>query len=166
MDRPTKPYNEVKSMLAGASAAWEKLVGHIRFYYEVDENWVEGKPTYKHYNLLFFKRGGKALLTLSLRDGFFLAGITLGAKEREKFEQQRGMFGKAMCDEYDAAEVLHDGKWLGFEVRGDDVLLIDDFIRLVELKRKPNRKVLPDCLEKCACLDIGMSHQEITENLF
>jgi len=27
MDRPTKPYSEVKEMLGDASAAWEKLIG-------------------------------------------------------------------------------------------------------------------------------------------
>ena len=51
MDRPTKPCEQVKAMLGNASAAWEKLVGHIRFYYEIDEIWAEGKPTYKHYIL-------------------------------------------------------------------------------------------------------------------
>ena len=55
MYRQTKPYDEVKAMLGGASTAWEKLVGYIRYYYEVDEVWAEGKPTHKHYNILTFK---------------------------------------------------------------------------------------------------------------
>jgi len=33
----TKPYNEVETKLGKASSAWEKLVGYIRFYYEIDE---------------------------------------------------------------------------------------------------------------------------------
>ena len=161
MDRPTKPYNEVKTMLGDASAAWENLVGYIRFHYEMDENWAEGKPTHKHYNNLFIKRSGKALLSLHLRDGFFLVSITLGGKERDKFEEQRATFGETVCNEYDAAETLHDGKWLGFEVR--DGSLIDDIIRLVQIKRKPNRKGFPRDIEKCGCLDIGMSHDSITK---
>ena len=51
MSRQTKPYSEVKAILGTASSAWEKLVGHIRFYYEIDEIWAEGKPTHKHYNI-------------------------------------------------------------------------------------------------------------------
>ena len=163
MDRPTKNYEQVNAMLGNASSAWEKLVGHIRYYYEIDEIWAEGKPTHKHYNLLFFKRGGKPLITLCLREGFFLVSITLGAKARELFEQQRENFGDAVRNEYDSSETLHDGKWLGFEVC--DESLIDDIIRLLPIKRKPNRKILPDNIEKCGKLDIGLSHEEITSRV-
>ena len=161
MERPTKPYKEVKAIIGDASAAWEKLIGYIRFNYEMDEIWAEGKPTHKHFNNLFIKRSGKALLSLHLREGFFLVSVTLGGKERIKFEEQRVEFGKTVCNIYDAAETLHDGKWLGFEVRDDS--LIEDIIRLVQIKRKPNRKVFPKDINKCGCLDIGMSHDTITE---
>ena len=163
MNRPTKPYNEVKTMLGETSIAWEKLIGYIRFNYEMDENWAEGKPTHKHFNNLFIKRSGKALLSLHLRDGFFLVSVTLGGKEREKFEEQRVIFGDVVCNEYDTADTLHDGKWLGFEVRDDS--LIDDIIRLVQIKRKPNRKIPVKDIKKCGRLDIGMSHDEITKHL-
>jgi len=161
MDRPTKPYSEVKALLGDANLAWENLIGYIRFHYEMDEIWAEGKPTHKHFNNLFIKRSGKALLSLHLRDGLFLVSITLGGKERDKFEELRATFGKAVCSEYDSAETLHDGKWLGFEVRNDS--LIDDIVRLVHIKRNPNRKVLPKDIEKCRRLDIGMSHDDITK---
>jgi hypothetical protein len=164
MNRPTKKYSEVKTILSGASVAFEKLIGYIRYYYEMDENWAEGKPTHKHFNNLFIKRSGKALMSMHLRDGFFLASITLGGKEREKFEEQRELFGEVVCNEYDAAETLHDGKWLGFEIRDDS--LIDDIIRLLQIKRKPNRKVLPNDIGKCGKLDIGFSHEEITKLIF
>ena len=160
MDRAIKPYVQVKEMLGSVSSAWEKLTGYIRYYYEMDENWVEGKPTHKHYNLLYFKRSGKSLITLCLRESFFLVSITFGAKEREHFEQQREAFGDTVCNEYDASETLHYGKWLGFEVR--DESLIDDIIRLVHIKRKPNRKIMTVNMEKCGCLDLGLSHEEIT----
>lgn len=163
MDRPTKPYNEVKAMLGEASEAWENLLGYVRYHYEMDENWAEGKPTHKHFNNLFIKRSGKALLSLHLREGFFLVSITLGQKERDKFEEQRATFSEAVCNEYDNAETLHDGKWLGFTVRDDS--LIDDIINLIKIKRKPNRKVLPMDMKKCGCLDIGMSFDEITGHI-
>jgi len=164
MDRPTKAYAQVKAMLGSASGAWEKLIGQIRYHYEIDEIWAEGKPTHKHHNNLYFKRGGKALATLAIREGYFLASITLGAKEREKFDAQRAAFGEKICKEYDACKVLHDGLWIGFEIR-DDMLLVDDFVRLMHLKRKPNRKILPKSLDACGQLDIGLSHEEITQLL-
>jgi len=159
----TKPYAEVKALLGDSASAWEKLIGYVRFHYEMDENWVEGKPTHKHYNNLFVKRSGKALLSLHLRDGFFLVCVVLGGKEREKFDEQRAEFGEAVRNLYDSSDSLHDGMWLGFEVRDDS--LIDDIIRLVQIKRKPNRKVLPSSAEKCGQLDIGLAHGEITRLL-
>ena len=161
-NRPTKPYEEVKTMLADASIAWEKLTGYIRYNYIMDEKWAEGKPTHKNRNNLYFQRGGKSLTILSLREGYFIVCVVLGKDERAKFDEQRGSFGEAVCKEYDNAENLHDGKWLGFEVHGDDTLLINDIIRLLNIKRKPNRKELPENLEKCGRLDIGLSHENIT----
>ena len=43
-----------------------------------------------------------------------------------------------------------------------DESLIDDIVRLVQIKRKPNRKVFSKDIEKCGRLDIGMSHEDIT----
>lgn len=163
MGRPIKPYEQVKSMLGDTSAAWEKLLGYIRYHYIVEEKWAEGKPTHKHYNNLFVRRGGKSFIGLSVREGYFHVTVTLGKVEREKFDAQRDTFGEAVCKQYDAAETLHDGKWLGFEVR--DESLIDDIVRLLQIKCKPNRKILPESLEKCGQLDIGLSHEDITNHI-
>ena len=153
-------YSKVKERLEKTSVVWEKLTGHIRFYYELDELWEEGKPTYKHHSNLRFRRNGKTLITLCIREGYFIAVIVLGKEERDKFEQQRKEFGKEFLRMYDAAEVLHDGKWLGFDVKDDS--LINDIIHLLEIKRKPNRKIMPKSIKDCGRLDIGFSHQEIT----
>ena len=160
VDRPTKSYEQVKVMLGEASTAWEKLTGYIRYHYIMDEKWDEGKPTHKNYNNLYFRRSGKSFIILGIREGYFLTCVVFGKDERAKFDEQRENFSGAICKEYDRAEVLHDGKWLGFEVRDDS--LIDDIIRLLHIKRKPNRKTLPESLEKCGCLDIGLSHEDIT----
>lgn len=163
MDRVIKPYEQVKAMLGNASSAWEKLVGHIRFFYEMDEQWVEGKPTHKHYNNLFIRRSGKSFVILSIREGYFITCVVLGKEERVKFDDERETFSEAVCKVYDEAQTYHDGKWLGFEVR--DEMLIDDIIRLLHIKRKPNRKILPESLEKCSCLDLGFSYKDITNYL-
>ena len=182
MDRAVKPYEQVKAMLGNASSAWEKLVGYVRYYYIMDEQWVEGNPTHKNYNNLYVRRSGKSLIMFGIREGYFIACIVLGKDEREKFENQRENFGKVVCKEYDEAETYHDGKWLAFDVC--DESLIDDIIRLIHIKRKPNRKILPECtekdsggeaefskgkfsesFEKCGCLDLGLSHEDITNYL-
>ena len=163
MDRPIKPYDEVKAMLGNASPAWEKLTGYIRFHYMVDEIWAEGKPTHKNRNNLYFKRGGKSFAILGIREGHFIVVVVYGKDEREKFEQRRREFSEAVQKEYDAAETLHDGKWLGFYVYDDT--LIDDIIKLLLIKRKPNSKVLPKSMDGCGCLDIGLSHDDITKLL-
>jgi len=161
MTNKIKPYSEVEAKLGKASGAWEKLTGHIRYHYEMDEIWQEGNPNHKHHSNLLFRRGGKTLITLCIREGYFIACVVFGKDEREKFEEQRKSFGEAVCKEYDSAEVYHDGKWLGFEIH--DELLIDDIIRLIKIKRKPNRKVMPKNLEECGRLDIGLSHFDITK---
>jgi hypothetical protein len=126
----------------------------------MDEKWDEGKPTHKHYNNLFIRRSGKSFCGLAIRNGYFIVTITLGKDEREKFDAQRETFCETVRNQYDAAETLYDGKWLGFEIR--DESLIEDIINLLRIKRKPNRKVLPESLEKCGRLDIGLLHEEIT----
>jgi len=164
MKNSIKPYKEVKKKLGKTSSAWEKLTGHIRFYYEMDELWEEGNPEHKHHSNLRFRRGGKTLITLCIREGYFIAVIVLGKEERDCFEQRRKEFGKELQKEYDSAEVFHDGKWLGFDVKDDS--FIDDIILLLEIKRKPNRKILPKSLKGCGVLDIGLTHQEITNVIF
>jgi hypothetical protein len=150
-------------MLKSASSAWEKLAGHIRFFYAMDELWVEGNPAHKHYNNLYFKRSGKTLITLCIREGYFIACIVLGKDEQEKFDKQQKTFGKEVCKTYNETKRYHDGKWLAFDVH--DESLIDDIIRLLHIKRKPNRKILPESLEKCGSLDLGLSHEDITNCL-
>ena len=84
-----------------------------------------------------------------------------GKIERELFEQRKDEFGEIVRNVYYDAETLHDGKWLGFEVR--DESLVDDIIKLLEVKRKPNRKVLPSDMAKCGKIDIGYTHAEVTQ---
>ena len=166
MDRPIKPYDEVKKMLGGASPAWEKLTGYIRFHYAMDEIWAEGKPTHKHRNNLYFKRGGKSFTILGIREEYFAVVVVYGKDEREKFEARRKEFSETVLKEYDNAETLHDGKWLGFDVYDDT--LVDDIIKVLSIKRKPNRKELPESksIDECGQLDIGLSHDDVTKLLF
>ena len=64
--------------------------------------------------------------------------IILGKDERLKFDIDRNSYSKEIQKIYDETKNFHDGKWLMFEPT--DTTLFDDFIRLLEIKRKPNRK--------------------------
>lgn len=63
--------------------------------------------------------------------------IIFGKHEREKFEEIRGELPKAVCDQYDAAETYHDGKWVMFAPT--DTSDFSDYLKLLAVKRKPNR---------------------------
>ena len=64
--------------------------------------------------------------------------ISLGKGWVAKFEADRDNFSKEIQKIYDETQTYHDGKWLMFEPV--DTTLFDDFIRLLRIKRKPNRK--------------------------
>ena len=64
--------------------------------------------------------------------------IIFGKEERLKFEEDRASYTKEIQRIYDETKTYHDGKWMMFEPT--DMSLFDDFMRLLHVKRKPNRK--------------------------
>ena len=64
--------------------------------------------------------------------------IIFGKDERSKVEDIRDMLSDAVCRQYDEAQTYHDGKWVMFEPI--DVTEFDDYMKLLAIKRKPNRK--------------------------
>lgn len=85
-----------------------------------------------------YRRGGKTLCALYARENCIGFMVILGKVEREKFENRRSEFSPQVQRIYDEAETYHDGKWLMFMPM--DRSMFDDFMRLLEIKRKPNRK--------------------------
>ncbi len=64
--------------------------------------------------------------------------IIFGKDERAKFEAIRDTLSNDVCRQYDGAKIYHDGKWVMFEpINTAD---IDDYMKLLAIKRKPNRK--------------------------
>jgi hypothetical protein len=138
-----KPYEEIVSLLGSSKSAWEKLIGYIRFHYVMDELWTTGVSTGKLSNYrdeLKFRRGGKTLVTLYVREGFFKVCIVFGKDERAKFEEKQSEFSDTICKLYADTDTYHDGKWLGIDVY--HMTLIADIICLLNIKRKPNRKAI------------------------
>ena len=64
--------------------------------------------------------------------------VILGKDERLKFENGKDYYAPEVQNIYDETPTYHDGKWLMFEPA--DTSLFKDFLRLLAMKRKPNRK--------------------------
>ena len=131
------PSAEEMSTLVGESLynIWNKLNALIEEKYEMDSSWNKGGKAWKYEYK--YRRGGKTLCALYAREhcvGF----IILGKAERLKFETDRDSYSKEVQRIYDKTQTYHDGKWLMFEPI--DTTLFDDFIRLLRIKRRPNRK--------------------------
>ena len=132
------PNAEQMTDLVGKSLweIWEKLCALIEEKYDMDCLWNNGGKawTYEYK----YRRGGKTLCALYARENCVGFMVILGKDERLKIEKDRENYSKEVQRIYDEAKTYHDGKWIMFEPI--DTSLFDDFIRLLGIKRKPNRK--------------------------
>ncbi|NDO46329.1 DUF3788 domain-containing protein [Clostridium sp. MD294] len=115
---------------------WNKLCALIDEKYDMDCLWNKGGKawTYEYK----YRRGGKTLCALYARENCIGFMIILGKDEQLKFEKDRENYSNEVQRIYDETQIYHDGKWIMFEPI--DTSLFGDFIRLLRIKRKPNRK--------------------------
>ena len=115
---------------------WQALCRAIDEKYEMERLWNPGGKnwTYEYK----YRRGGKTLCALYAREHCVGFMVILGKEERIRFEADRGHYAREIQRIYDEAQTYHDGKWLMFEPA--DTSLFKDFLRLLAIKRKPNRK--------------------------
>ena len=137
------PDEERMTALVGTSLykVWNSLSALIAEHYDMGPSWDKGGKawTYEYK----YRRGGKTLCGLYARGNCIGFLVILGKDERLKFEQERETFSAEVQRIYDETRTYHDGKWLMFEPT--DISLFDDFIRLLRIKRKPNKKTRADC---------------------
>ena len=115
---------------------WNHLVVLIDKYYDTEHQWNSGGKAWKwEYK---YRRGGKTLCSLYARENCIGFMIIFGKEERAKFEADRADYSKETQTVYDEAKTYPDGKWILFEPK--TTILFEDFIRLLRIKRKPNRK--------------------------
>ena len=115
---------------------WKNLCALIDKKYNMDCIWEKGGKAWKYEYK--YRRGGKTLCALYARENCIGFMIIFGKDERLKFETDRENYTKEVQKIYDEAQTYHDGKWMMFEPV--DTSLFHDFIRLLQIKRKPNRK--------------------------
>ena len=131
------PNTEQLTMLLGKPLyeIWNQLCTLIDEKYEMERLWGTGGKawTYEYK----YRRGGKKLCALYARENCVGFMAIFGKDERQKFEQDREDYAEEIQRVYDEAQTYHDGKWMMFEPV--DTSLFDDLIRLLGIKRKPNR---------------------------
>ncbi len=115
---------------------WQKLCTAIDEKYDMDCIWNSGGKawTYEYK----YRRGGKTLCALYARENCVGFMVILGKDERAKFESGRSEYSESVQNVYDDSKTYHDGKWLMFEPV--DTSLFGDFMQLLAIKRRPNRK--------------------------
>lgn len=115
---------------------WQKLCAAIDEKYDMDRIWNSGGKawTYEYK----YRRGGKTLCALYARENCVGFMVILGKDERAKFESGRSEYSENVQKVYDDSKTYHDGKWLMFEPV--DTSMFGDFMQLLAIKRRPNRK--------------------------
>ena len=132
------PSQSTMAELLGQSLfeVWQELCSAMDEKYEMERLWNTGGKnwTYEYK----YRRGGKTLCALYARENCVGFMIILGKDEQLKFDTDRNSYSKEVQKIYDETKTYHDGKWLMFEPT--DTALFDDFVKLLGIKRKPNKK--------------------------
>ena len=135
MDMPAR--DDMEALLGKDIAEiWERLEESIDELYEMDKYWNKGFGDWVYEYK--YRRGGKTLCTFYAKQGVANLLIVLGKAEREKFEQQWEYFSEGILTLYESTKVLYDGKWMWIPI--DEKLEIEDILRMLRIKRRPNRK--------------------------
>ena len=134
----TVPTAEELTNLVGESLyeLWGNLTAFIEENYDMERLWNSGGKAWKYEYK--YRRGGKTLCSLYARENRIGFMIIFGKEERAKFEAARDRYAKETQAVYDSAKTYHDGKWMMFEPK--NAALFEDFMKLLCIKRKPNRK--------------------------
>lgn len=132
------PNAEEMTALVGRSLydVWNKLCIMIEEKYEMECQWDKGGKAWDYEYK--YRRGGKTLCALYARKDRIGFMIIFGKDERAKFEAERKDHSEQVQKIYDGAKTYRDGKWVMFEPT--DTSMLHDLIRLLSIKRKPNRK--------------------------
>ena len=115
---------------------WLVLCAAIDARYDMERQWNSGgkRWTYEYK----YRRGGKTLCALYAKEDCIGLMVIFGRDERATFEQRQAAFPAEIRQAYEDATCYHAGKWVMFTPRDDS--LTADYLRVLEIKRKPNRK--------------------------
>lgn len=115
---------------------WTALIERIDEQYDMEKLWDRGGKdwTYEYK----YRRGGKVLCALYVREKGIGLRIILGKNELLQFEANRAKYPAEIQQAYDKAKLYPEGKWVMFQP--NDPSQLDHYIELLRFKRRPNRK--------------------------
>lgn len=138
MKKESPSQSELHSLLGKERfEAWNAVCSAIDSLYDMDTLWNDGGKKWDYEYK--YRRGGKTLCTLYAREKCFIVLIIFGKDERAKFEESYSQYTDTVQSIYKESTTYHDGKWMKFEM--DDSSLLDAVIKLLAIKRKPNKKL-------------------------
>ena len=85
-----------------------------------------------------YKKGSKSLCVLYIRQGWFTAMVTLGAKQVAELETLLPTFSASFRKLYETTPLFNGGKWLSVDVTGPGQL--EEVQRLILMKVRPAKK--------------------------
>lgn len=132
------PSEEVMTGLIGEDAyvIWKELCNAIEEKYDMERLWNTGGKSWNYEYK--YRRGGKTLCALYVRENCFGFMVIFGKEERAKFEKNRMNFSDDIIKTYEEAKIYHDGKWMMFYP--ESAALFPEYIELLKMKRPPNKK--------------------------
>ncbi|HPF82572.1 MAG TPA: DUF3788 domain-containing protein [Bacilli bacterium] len=113
-----------------------EMAGKIETLYDMDRIWNNGgrKWNYEYK----YRKGSKTLCAFYFKESVLGFMIIFGKEERNKVEEIRNNISIEVMNIYDEAETFHDGKWVMFNLENDSIF--EDLIKLLQIKRRPNRR--------------------------
>lgn len=125
---------ELGVALGRSRAAWKRLREFLCENHGLDGEWAYyGR---KAGWVLRYRKGGKALTTLSPYKGYFTVQIVLGTADYEKAREAK--LGRSTREALETAHPYHDGRWLFLKVKS--LKDLEDVTTLLLVKRKPATK--------------------------
>jgi hypothetical protein len=125
---------QLRGALSRSRAAWKRLREFLTENYGLDGEWVYyGR---KAGWVLRYRKGGKALTTLSPYKGYFTVQVVLGEADYERARE--ATLGESTRAAIDEARAYHDGRWLFLKVKS--LKDLDDVTTLLLVKRKPVKR--------------------------
>lgn len=94
-------------------SVWTELCAMINNLYDMDITWNNGGKAWKYEHK--YRRGGKTLCTLYVREDCFGFMIIFGKDERQIFEANLSDYSEAVQKVYNDSITYHDGKRMMFE---------------------------------------------------
>jgi hypothetical protein len=131
--RPPSP-GDVKDALGECFPLWEGMLQFIEDTYQLRVEFSYGGKNYG-WNL-WYRPGGKALVSLYPQENSFVAQVVLG---KDQLEKALGLsLGEKVGKMVQETPLLHDGKWLFISV--DSQTDLQDVQRLLLVKKRPVMK--------------------------